>query len=592
MWPSRWMLSSLFALLTLTPAVGRTAVPSLQQPQAYAVVIGISQYREEAIPKVPYAVKDAEAIAQMLERQAGIPKTHIRLLTDAKATGNDLRTVEDWLKLRVKPESTVYVYYAGHGTPNPKTGEAYLVPWDGNPDYPSGLFPLNDLYAALSKLPAKDVVVLLDACFSGAQGRSVLAKGARPMVISVENPLLASGKVIVLAASTGNQISSDYDKAGHGLFTHAVLTGLHGAADKDKNGLVTLKELYPYVREQVAMKAVEELNREQTPVLLPGEEALGARSALPVALALPGGPESPKPSAALSQAEQELKALEKQERRMEEQEKQAALQRQIEEKKRRLEEKKKKLEVASLPSYGAPKQAGREITGKDGAPMVLVPEGEFTMGGDVYGDERPIHRVFLDEYYIDKYEVTTSRYAAFLQATSRKNPDKWNEASLVSDGNRPVIGVNWNDAATYCRHYGKRLPTEAEWEKAARGTNGRKYPWGNDELESRQTHVDKCCDWKGYATLSVVGEHDADKSPYGAYDMEGNVEEWVADYYDVNYYQRSPDRNPTGPGGSPYKAIRGGSWARGKYFTSSSKRGGAIEEWSTAHLGFRCAKTP
>jgi len=148
------IVTTLAALAFAMPA--EAAVKDFQQPDAYAVVIGISNYREEVIPKVAYAVKDAEAIAHLLEKQAGIPKSHIRFLPDARATSADLHTVGEWLKMRVKPDSTVYVYYAGHGTPNPKTGEAYLVPWDGHPDYPKGLYPLNDLYAALNQLPARD----------------------------------------------------------------------------------------------------------------------------------------------------------------------------------------------------------------------------------------------------------------------------------------------------------------------------------------------------------------------------------------------------------------------------------------------------
>ncbi len=502
---SHWMLPSLLCLIWLTPALSQAAVPSLQQPNAYAVVIGISQYREEVIPKVPYAVKDAEAIAQLLEKQAGIPKTHIRLLTDAKATSADLRTIGDWLKMRVKPESTIYIYYAGHGTPNPQTGEAYLVPWDGNPDYPAGLYPLNDLYATLNKLPAKDIVVLLDSCFSGAQGRSVLAKGARPMVISAENPLLASGKVIVLAASTGSQISSDYDKAGHGLFTHAVLAGLHGAADQDQNGLVTLRELFPYVRDQVATTAVDELNREQTPVLLPGEESLGARSTLPIALVLP---------------------------------------------------------------YGAPQLLGREITGKDGAPMMLVPEGEF-----LYGEEN--QRLSLPSFYMDKFEVSTAQYAKYMAVTGAKEPAVWSPSVLVSNGQKPVVGVSWHEADAYCRHYGRRLPTEQEWEKSARGTDGRKYPWGNDEPTRRHANFNGGYVFNNYGVLVNVGSLEEGKSPYGIYDLAGNVWEWTSSDYD-----------------SSSKVLRGGSWVVGAGFKVSSFRSLLTPTDRNFNVGFRCAKTP
>ncbi|MEW6542977.1 MAG: SUMF1/EgtB/PvdO family nonheme iron enzyme [Nitrospirota bacterium] len=496
----------------LLPLPASAAIQEFQQPDAYAVVIGISQYREEVIPKVAYAVQDAQAVAKLLETQAGIPRSHIRLLTDAKATGNDLRTVSQWLRMRVKPESVVYVYYAGHGTPDPKTGDAFLVPWDGHPDYPDGLYPLKALYESLNALPAKQVLVLLDSCFSGSVGRSLLAKGARPMVLSLENPLLAAGKVVVLAASTGTQISSDYDKAGHGLFTYALLTGLHGEADQDKDGLVTLKELYPYVRKQVAETAVEELNREQTPVLLPGEEVLGVRSALPVT-------------------------------------------------------------VARARPYEALRQTGREITGKDGAPMVLVPAGEFIMGSnDGDADEKPERRVTLEAFYIDKYEVSTKLYATFIQDTRRAQPSDWSQqVALVGSGDRPVVNVTWHDADAYCRHYGKRLPTEQEWEKAARGTDGRKYPWGNEEPSSR--HALFNTRWNGYGTLATVESYEAGKSPYGLYHMAGNVWEWTSSDYD----------NST-------KVLRGGSWLYNAGLVRSADRYRVDPSLRLSDLGFRCAQ--
>lgn len=520
------LLYGALMLLTLQPVSTLAAQPlvkEFQQPNAYAVVIGISQYREEVIPNVPYAVQDAQAIASVLEAQAGIPKTHIKLLTDAKATVGDFRNYfGDWLRMRVKPDSTVYVYYAGHGTPNPRTGEAYLVPWEGHPDFPSGLYPLKELYETLNKLPAKEVVVLLDSCFSGAAGRSVLAKGARPMVISVENPLLASGKVVVLAAATGNQISSDYDNAGHGLFTHYVLAGLSGEADADKDRLVTLHELFPYVRDHVTHTAVEELNREQTPVLLPGEEMLDKRIAQPLAQVT----DKPKP-----------------------------------------EEPKPIQEVRARP-YDAPRQTGREITGKDGAPMVLVPAGEF-----LYGDDN--RDASLPAFYLDKYEVTTRLYAKFLRETGRKQPEYWNQVSLTSVGDRPVIGVTWRDADAYCRYYGKRLPTEQEWEKAARGTDGRTYPWGDEGPTSWHANFGKS-NWNGYTTLTAVGSYEAGKSPYGIYDLAGNVWEWTSSDYD-----------------SSNKVIRGGSWYNDANYPadvlqSTYRLGWDPTVWDR-DLGIRCA---
>jgi sulfatase modifying factor 1 len=185
-----------------------------------------------------------------------------------------------------------------------------------------------------------------------------------------------------------------------------------------------------------------------------------------------------------------------------------------------------------------------EVISRDGAPMRLVPAGSFIMGADGgAANERPVHRVYLGAFYIDKFEVTTARYAAFMSANPRERPYKWNELDLSRDANRPVIGVNWYDAQAYCNWAGKRLPTEAEWEKAARGTDGRRYPWGNEEPTAAHGNFDHCCKWLGYVTLAPVGSFDAGKSPYDIHDLEGNVTEWTADTYSEDYYAHSPGAN-------------------------------------------------
>jgi hypothetical protein len=466
-----------FLLLILSVTSSQAAPAKFEQPNAYAVVIGISQYREEVISKIPYAAKDAEAIAQVLEVQAGIPKTHIKLLTDSKATNTDIRShLNDWLSMRVKPDSTVYVYYAGHGTPNPQTGDVYLVPWDGNPDFPSSLYSLKEFYAGLNKLPTKEILVMLDSCFSGAPGRSVLAKGSRPMVISLENPLLAGGKIAVLSASTGNQISSDYDKGGHGLFTHYLLAGLAGAADKDKNHLVTLKELYPYVRNHVSETALDELNREQTPMLLPGEDVLGARARQNLVQVVPGFTPS-----ITTQTEQP-----------------------------------KPIQEARAGPYEAIPQP-REITGKDGAPMVLIPGGDFRF----YTVQRSI-----PAFYMDKYEVTTLLYAAFVKATGRAYP-----------------------------------------------VDGRRFPWGDDQPSTENANFGKgFANWKGYSTLTTVGSYEDGKSPFGLYDMSGNVWEWSSS------------------GEGELKDIHGGGWADSSGFMASTTTNSRYPSHTAYDLGFRCAQ--
>jgi formylglycine-generating enzyme required for sulfatase activity len=212
------------------------------------------------------------------------------------------------------------------------------------------------------------------------------------------------------------------------------------------------------------------------------------------------------------------------------------------------------------------------------------------MGSSAASDERPAHRVYLDAYYIDTFEVTNSRYAKFLGAiTAQQAPNQWNTVKLTEDGDRPVIGVNWSDADAYCRWTEKRLPTEAEWEKAARGTDGRKYPWGDEDPREEMANFGRCCGWSGFGLLAVVGTHPAGKSPYGVFDLAGNVWEWMADWYDPQYYKTSPDRNPTGPSSGRDKVMRGGSWSNRANDLRGSIRDRVAPTYRNFSIGFRCA---
>jgi formylglycine-generating enzyme required for sulfatase activity len=225
--------------------------------------------------------------------------------------------------------------------------------------------------------------------------------------------------------------------------------------------------------------------------------------------------------------------------------------------------------------------------------MVLVPAGEFTMGsptGDV--DERPPHQVYLDSFLIDKHEVTVGQYAEFLQQAGGNAPSDWKTMNQLSHKKRPVSNVDWADAAAYCKWAGKRLPTEAEWEKAARGTDGRLYPWGNEPPTSRHANYGQSGSINNGA-LAPVGSFEEGKSPYGVYDMAGNVWEWVSDWYDNDYYKNSPSQNPTGPSTGGYKVIRGGSWNSNQRNLRSADRYSDPPSFRSLYFpGFRCAKTP
>ena len=250
---------------------GKVAV----RKNAYAIVVGIEQYRQK-LPKADYAVHDAQVVNDYLTKAMGLQEENVVLLTDDHAGRTDLeKYVEKWLPNRVEKGDTVFIYFSGHGAPNPKTGEAYMVPYDGDPSYIDTTgYPLKRLYEQLANLPAKEVVVMLDSCFSGAGGRSVIAKGMRPMGLSVETPVLAKGKTVVLAASSGDQVSSTYDAKGHGLFTYFMLKGLQGEADQNKDGAVDLQEVYDYLRPQVERIARREYNNEQIPQLLGNRDLL------------------------------------------------------------------------------------------------------------------------------------------------------------------------------------------------------------------------------------------------------------------------------------------------------------------------------
>jgi ankyrin repeat protein len=235
----------------------------------YAIVVGIEEYREK-LPSVDFATSDARLVTKYLTRVMGYPEENIVTLLNEKAAKSDLeKYFEKWLPNNAEKDGTVLIYYSGHGSPNPKSGDAYLVPFDGDPTFihETG-FSLKRLYRNLEKLPVKEVIVMLDSCFSGAGGRSVLAKGARPLVVKLKNELGMNKKTVVLSASSGNQISSTYDKKGHGLFTYFMLKGLKGEADANRDGKLEITELFDFIKPNITRTARKLYNNEQSPQII------------------------------------------------------------------------------------------------------------------------------------------------------------------------------------------------------------------------------------------------------------------------------------------------------------------------------------
>jgi formylglycine-generating enzyme required for sulfatase activity len=218
--------------------------------------------------------------------------------------------------------------------------------------------------------------------------------------------------------------------------------------------------------------------------------------------------------------------------------------------------------------------------------MVLIPAGEYMIGKDGDADYSPAHKVTLSDFYIDKYEVTNAQYQAFCEATGRKLPEFWGIDAFHCGPDypdHPMVWVSWSDAAAYAKWRGARLPTEAEWEVAARGRlTGQNFSHGDDHdstLYARKVSCDGSC---------PVGSYPP--NGYGLYDMTGNVCEWVHDRYDGDYYTDSPEKNPGGPSEGNFRVIRGGGWHTGPWCCRVYVRNALKSNWLDFNVGFRCAR--
>jgi formylglycine-generating enzyme required for sulfatase activity len=246
--------------------------------------------------------------------------------------------------------------------------------------------------------------------------------------------------------------------------------------------------------------------------------------------------------------------------------------------------------------------------GPGGTPMVLIAAGEFEMGNmsnEGKPDERPVHTVYLDAFYMDVYEVTNSQYAGFLNEYGKNTDDAGHELLNVSgkycliekvgdtykpkDGyeNHPVVEVSWYGAVAYAQFYGKRLPTEAEWEKAARGgLVGKQYPWEDNVSHNHANYagIGGKDDWE---RTSPVGSFAP--NGYGLYNMVGNVSDWCADWYNPGYYAGSLKQNPQGPDSGYFRVVRGGGWhLKDPYYLRVTYRSGRPPVDTLSYVGFRC----
>ncbi len=511
----------------------------------WAICIGINDYEDNSIIDLKKARNDAIELGKVLKEYGQFDRVYV-MTDDLNPRGEDypklmnIRRKMDFLKGFIDAEDLVLFSFSGHGIANSE-GEGYLVTADSyREDFQGSSLKVKEIIEWLKEVKVKKSLLLLDACREKFQeGKAINLNG-----LKAERFLQAEVGAVFYSTKSG-WFSYEEKEGDFGVFTRYVIDGLKGGADSTQiagngDGIVTFLELASFVEEGVSNWALNK-GKKQRPYIGIFGEKYGD-------LAL---------SAYIKTGDQEKKD---------------------EEIKEQVISEVKPEDVKVVESKGIP--VNRNETGYweadygDGIIMVYIPEGEFTMGSnDGNDDERPLHKVYLDGYWMGKTEVTVGQYKTFISETGHRFLP--GSVYKYSPGdNHPAIGVSWDDANSYCKWLSKKtglrfkLPTEAQWEKAARGTDRRKYPWGNHEPYYR----DKW--YANYATHDSLGKRGKDgfqftapvdsypqgASPYGILNMAGNVWEWCNDWYGSDYYKESTYINPMGPTAGPNRVVRGGGW--------------------------------
>lgn len=484
-----------------------------------AVCVGISDYQK--VPPLRYAHSDAEHFAEHLTTRLKVPKGHLKMLLNKEATRSAILGAMGWLVEEARAEDTAFVYISGHGgvlkDPNMDDGyEKYLVPHDADPKDVAGTFvSMGWMSAEFKRIKSNRMVVIVDTCHSGSTGRSVSGRIDGELKRGYVDRFSAKVGIIVMTACSPNESSLETEDLKAGLFTHYLLDGLAGRADRDKDGLIGHSELFEYA----AAKTQAASFQKQTPML-----SLEATGAFPI-----GGERAA---------------------------------RYYYEKPPVFADPMKKFPLEPVPDSKFKVFRHRDL----GLDFVLVPGGRFEMGSNdpaAGEDARPQHTVMLWPYLISRTEVTQAQYRKFLQHVRNRHmachPDepklhahRPSVADPAGDG-LPVMGVSWYDAWAFCAWAGGLLPTEAQWEKASRGARGRAFPWG-DQFNARAAVL-------GADHPATVGSMADDCSPYGVMDVVGNVPEWCLDWYKHDTYAGDHQNNPEGPSTGSRRVVRGGSFA-------------------------------
>ncbi len=608
----------------LSLAVVALAFPAHASERRLALVIG-----NQAYPRAPLANprNDATAVAAVLER-----------LGFSVTRGTDLsrrqtrETVSAYLSALNDGDQS-FVYYSGHGIQ--VKGENYLVPIDfaaeAESDVEDEAYRVGRLLDGLADRKPRLSVVVLDAC------RDNPFKTTRSGTRGLSGMNAGEGTLIAFATSPG-RTAEDGPPGGHGLFTASLLDHLA------RPGL-EVEALFKSIREEVAERSqMTQVPWSSTSIV--GIFYLAGPSAPPIPSESPVGKLLAQADVRRQGREEAASRAAQEATRAEDRageatqvaavlpaEREARYQKALEDEFDRLE----KLDAYSTADVSASEKAAAwadfvssfpyrnvhadqadsrssywrdqvrlasiaassaaNTSGSD-APMVVIPAGHFTMGAeDGDADEQPPHLVMLSAFSIDQTEVTVSAYARCVEAGTCTKPKDWSLCNFGKGGrdHHPINCVTWADADRYCRWAGKRLPTEAEWEYAARASDGRRFPWGNPPPNCDRAVMPTLQLGPGCGTDSTwpVGSKKAGASPWGLSDMAGNVAEWVADRYSDVYYKSAPQQDPQGPSSGSDRVLRGGGWKDSRpSYLRSSYRYGAAPVVSADDTGFRCARSP
>ncbi|MDP6620335.1 MAG: SUMF1/EgtB/PvdO family nonheme iron enzyme, partial [Nitrospinota bacterium] len=424
---------------------------------------------------------------------------------------------------------------------------------------------IGELRHIAGRLKAKHIFVALDACFSGALFRLKGTAGASRQDDSYYE--WARNQKSRLGVTAGTKDQRTWEIGERGFFTQRLLEALSGAADTiQKDGVITGTELGIYLKQTTPQVARMKYGRALTPQFGKLDEGSGDFLFIPPKR---GDDEEERLRKERERLRREVAGLKREREALEKAQRLEEGRKRVEAERRRVAEEKKRIaalkkDIGARPRSQPPKR--RRVAVGPGTPqqigsgldtMVLVPAGYFIRGSTseevddalrmskkVYNSakrgwferEMPQRRIYLDAFYIDKYPVTNARFRRF-------GKPKTDHGSKFNGARQPVVGVTWSQARDYCGSVGKRLPTEAEWEKAARGVDGRKYPWGNQWDGSKVIWSKN----SGGKTHPVDRTSKTHRSPYGAVDMSGNVWQWVGDWFKADYYRSAPARNPKGP---------------------------------------------